>query len=342
MRRALVIAAALLAFLAAAYAVYWHVMASRAADWIAVWAQPAPGKAWHGRFVSAGTTGFPFDMDVRIDAPVVIWEGRAGHAVWQGPWLVASFRPWSLARFDIELPQEQTIVVDDGGSLRMIALQMASGLAHVEIEDNRARALSAELLDIVATVEQNRAPLAADRIQVEVEQVPGEEPAWDLFVQAEHLRFPAQAPEPFAAQIPLFATNLRIVGDVPDGAIRDRLAAWRDGGGTVEVLDLALDWPPLGVEGEGTMALDDELRPIGAFTARIVGYRELLEALSEVGRIEADEARVAGVALDAMAVRGEDDVRRLSVPVSVQNGRLYVGPIAVVDVPPVLPPEASF
>ena len=341
MRRRLLIAAGVLVFLAAAYTVYWNVMASRAAGWIALWAAPAPGKSWDGSFASAETGGFPFTLRVRLTQPEITWQGPSGHATWQGPWLVASFRPWSLSRFELELPDQQTVQVSDGADLRMIALAMSEGRGAVEVADNRARVISGTFEDVVATLDQGHAPVAARRLDFRAEATEPDK-VWSLSIEGDDIRLAGWSPEPFGATIGHVQTKLRINGYIPGGTLADRLAGWRDGGGTVDVDELKLDWPPLKVDANGTLALDGQMRPIGAFTAQIEGYRELLGALEQAGQLQHSQAVVAGSALDAMARQGDDGIRQLSIPVSIQNGRLFAGPIPIVAVPPLLPQDAGF
>ena len=341
MRRTIIILTCLVVFLAAGWTAYWFVMADRAADWIAVWAAPAPGKVWHGSFEDSEVSGFPFSMDVLLSGPEVIWENNAGGAVWQGDWLVASFRPWSLSAFDIALPPEQFVSMVDGGVLRMAAIAMSSGTAQIAIADNRAQTVRAEFSDLVVSFAQNQAPVAADQVTIDVETVTGET-AWDVALQVEGASFRSQAPEPFVGQVPLLRADLRVTGDIPYGTLEQRLAAWRDNGGVIDVHAFRLVWPPLDIEGEGSVSLDREMRPLGAFTANIVGYRDLVEAFEAMGRLTRNQAMIAAGGMDAMATTDADGNKRLSVPLSMQDGRLYAGPLLLGDLPPILGEGASF
>lgn len=342
MRRTIIIALAVIAFLAAGWTAYWFVMADRAADWIAVWAAPAPGKAWHGSFGASEVSGFPFSMDVHLSDPEITWQGRSGGAVWQGAWMTASFLPWSLAAFDIELPPQQYVSVVQDGSLRMAAISMAQGRGHIAIADNRASAVRAEFTDLLVEFAQNRAPVTADRLLVEVEAAEDEAAAWDAAIQVDGAGFHSEVPEPFIGEVPLFLATLRLHGDMPEGPLEQRLAAWRDGGGFIDVLSLKLDWPPLDIEGNGTLALDRQMRPLGAFTADVVGYRATIDAFEKLGRLTRNQAMIAATAMDAMATTDADGNKRLSVPLTMQDGRLYAGPILLGDLPPLLPEGASF
>ena len=342
MRRTLIIVFCVLAFLAAGWTAYWFVMADRAAEWIAVWAAPAPGKTWHGSFGASEVSGFPFSMDVRLSDVEVSWEGGSGGAVWQGDWLVAAFRPWSLAAFDIVLPPEQFVSVVEGGNLRMAALAMSSGTAHIAIADNRARTVRAEFTDLVIDLAQNQAPVAAERLRVDVEALDGEEEAWDIALEVNGARFHSQVPEPFNGEVPLLVAELTLRGAVPEGPLEQRLAAWRDNGGVIDVHALKLVWPPLDIEGEGSLSLDREMRPLGAFTADVVGYREMIAAFEEMGRMTRNQAMMAAAGMDAIASTDAQGNKRLNVPLTMQDGHLYVGPLMLGDLPPILPGDAAF
>jgi len=342
MRRTLIAILAILVMLVVAYIVYWNVMASRSDEWVAYWAAPAPGKAWHATYSTTEVTGFPFALDIRVKDPLITWQERTGETVWQGPFLMVRFKPWTLASFAVELPPEQTVQIDDGERLRLLSVTMISGSATVEMDDGRMSALHAAFRRIVVWHEQNQPPVTADGLTVDYEEVE-DAPAHDASVVINGLGLAGNVVPPFDAVIPYLAASLRWVGDLPDqGSLARSLEAWRLTGGVIEVTELKLDWPPLDVAADGTLALDNLLRPIGAFRADVVGYRALLEAMEKAGRLESGQAVVAGTALDIMAQRQDDGRKRLAVDVSIQNGMLSVGPIPVYPVGPVIPAEAGF
>ena len=143
MRRLFVVFLALLVLVCVAYTVYWNVMASRSGEWVAYWAAPIPGKAWSGTYSATEASGFPFSLDITISDPAVSWQGSGGEAIWQGPELIAKFKPWTLASFSFDLPSQQTVIIDDGYLLRMIRIMMESGTARIAMTDDRATALMA-------------------------------------------------------------------------------------------------------------------------------------------------------------------------------------------------------
>ena len=343
MRRLFVVFLALLVLVCVAYTVYWNVMASRSGEWVAYWAAPTPGKAWSGTYSATETSGFPFSLDITISDPAVSWQGSGGEAIWQGPELIAKFKPWTLASFSFDLPSQQTVIIDDGYLLRMIRIMMESGTARIAMTDDRATALMARFEGVSAIHQQNQVPLTADLLEIDVREAEGGA-AHDAYLLATGVGLPVGLMPPFfQSEVPSAAATLRLWGELPGhGSLASQLEAWRVAGGIIEIQALDVDWPPLDIEAEGTASLDTQLRPIGAFRADVVGYRELLNAMEEMGELERGQAMVAGTALDIMAATGDDGSKRLAVDISIQHGLLSVGPIRVMEVPPVITPEVGF
>ena len=102
---------------------------------------------------------------------------------------------------------------------------------------------------------------------------------------------------------------------------------------------LNLIWGGLDLRANGTVALDPELRPLGALTADIRGYEEALEALAEARLIRRDILPASRITLNLLAKTSETDGRRvLTVPVNAQGGGLYLGPIKLAELPVLLNP----
>ena len=88
--------------------------------------------------------------------------------------------------------------------------------------------------------------------------------------------------------------------------LAEQAAAWRDGGGSLEIRHLALIWGPLDLTASATLALDDQLQPMGAGSARLVGYAETLDALAAHGAISRSAATAAKAVLSLLAHNPED------------------------------------
>ena len=124
----------------------------------------------------------------------------------------------------------------------------------------------------------------------------------------------------------------KALGKTHGKTLAETLAHWRDGGGAVEVSAFALDWDGLILRADGTFALDAELQPEGAMMADIRGIDGTTDRLIAAGVIDARTAFAAKVANRALSFRGGS----AKLPLSVQNRRLYMGPVPILRLKPVL------
>jgi len=113
---------------------------------------------------------------------------------------------------------------------------------------------------------------------------------------------------------------------------RSGLAAWRDGGGALDVEAARLDWGALSVAVDGHLGLDAALRPTGRLEARVAGGRTLIEALSRAGMIRPGDAGLILGVLGGL----EDEDGRTTVPLRLGDGWLAVGPFPIVRLAPVM------
>ena len=99
---------------------------------------------------------------------------------------------------------------------------------------------------------------------------------------------------------------------------------------------LSLQWDALALEANGTLSLDNQLRPQAALSAEIAGYEAVLDGFAAAGAMAVRDASIAKTFLNLMA-KTKAGRRVLEVPLSAQNGKLYVGPLPLVEFGPVLP-----
>ena len=156
-------------------------------------------------------------------------------------------------------------------------------------------------------------------------------------VEIESLTLPPRADVLLGREIARLAADGTVVGALSAGPIADALAAWSAAGGRVDLGRFALRWSDLSVDARGTLALDAKMRPLAKLIADIEGYAEILDALAAAGALKVRAAAFAKTALGLLAKPGPNDRLVLTVPVTAQNGTLYVGPLALFRLAPVVP-----
>jgi hypothetical protein len=118
------------------------------------------------------------------------------------------------------------------------------------------------------------------------------------------------------------------------GNITSGAQAWRDGGGSLEVTHLAMGWGPLGLSSSATLALDDQLQPMGSGSARIVGYGEALDRLAAGGLLTRSAATAAKAVLSLLAGTGDGgEPSEVDVPLTLQYRTLSMRQVPLVRLP---------
>ena len=118
-------------------------------------------------------------------------------------------------------------------------------------------------------------------------------------------------------------------GDLGNASIED-VVAWRDAGGVLDIESLDIDWPPADIAFNGTLALDEKLRLLGAGSADIRGLPGLIDTMADRGELKNSQATIAKLALALMTRPAKDGgAPVVRLPLTAQNGRLRAGPFTL-------------
>ena len=310
------------------YVIFWFVMAEQFRDAVRDWAEDGDG--YRAAYSGLVLGGFPLLVRLTVEDASL---SRPGFWAWRGPRVVLESRPWSPWRiriwapgeFELELPGANGPAAWKGGARELSAEVAFEG---DRISDGRIRISGLEL-----AAAAGRLAVASGTFRLSV--LGGVDAdhltaAADLRVEAMDVEAPGELP--LGQHLGRIALAARVMGGIGRGP--EALAQWRDKGGTVEVTDLALDYGPLEARASGTVALDGAMQPVGAFTARIRGFFQTVDALKDRGLIRARDAVTAKVVLGVLARNpGDGGPPALNLAVTVQDGKVYVGPVALAEVP---------
>ena len=164
------------------------------------------------------------------------------------------------------------------------------------------------------------------------------QPAARFALSSEAIALPANIKWPLGANISSLSADGTLNGRLPPDTrdITHWAEAWRDGGGSLEISHLAMGWGPLGLASSATLALDDQLQPMGSGNGRIVGYAETLDRLAASGVLTKSAAIAAKAILSLMAGTGEaDEPSAVDVPLTLQYRTLSMRQVPLVRLPEV-------
>lgn len=324
----------LVALAAAGWTGYWffavHQVKAGIEDWIAQ--QRAAGAEVSHAGIEIG--GYPFRIRVDMAEPRFARPKHPARPRWQADAIHAFSHPWTPRHVVFELAGSHSLslVVDD----RERTWQFDSPQAQASWAgqaDGRLQRISVDLHDMVLQ-EDGTERLRATRLQLHLRPQRGTEPGIDVAATADQAVLNWPLPPAFEPEVARAQAQFTINGAVlPDQPPAQALAAWRDNGGTIDVHNLMLEWGRLDLRSEGTVALDEEMRPMGALTAKLKGYEVLLEAARDDGQISDGAARAAAAVLRLLAAANGG---MLSVPVRLQGGEAFLGPVKIARLSPLL------
>jgi hypothetical protein len=284
-------------------------------------------------------SGFPIAWHLQILKPEL--SVTAPFMSWRGDEVVAKFhRPWPGGEVPLEFPGQHVLSVGTGSAAYSGYLQAmqpdgwawidASGVAEVGV-DLRQLEARAQPHGPAAQVARARASF---RPNPSMDGAPGAALA-DITLDLTDLTLPHTPPGGLGREVARVVAELKPKGRAFRLPLPQAVAMWRDAGGTIEVERSTVVWGPLTVDANGTLALDDKNRPIGAGVARIRGFVATIEALAEGGLMTATQATSMKITLNLLSRPvGEGLGRELELPLTAQNGRLYGAGIPLMPVWP--------
>jgi hypothetical protein len=329
MRRSILLSGTAIALAAAAYGAYWFTTAERLRSGIERWAaaRQAEGRDLH--WTSVTSEGFPFAFRLRITGALLDGARPLPFSA-ATPILLGEAQPWNLRRWTLSAPSGAQLAMPiEGTTLVAAALD---GTLSLPASGGMAVTLRAQ--DVAASG-NDQLRIGEAELQL---ALPDHAPAshhdtsLDAALRLARLTLPHPLP-PLGDTVDSLSVAGTLKGTLPQGPVRQSLALWREDGGTIELEDGSIQWGALALSATGTLSLDEGLQPIGALTATVVDQNAVIDAAVAQGSMRAGDANLAKVVLGMMAKPGADGKSRLTVPLSIQNHHLFLGPAQIATLP---------
>lgn len=332
-RNALIAGTVIVVVALAGYSAAWYRLASDVRSDVETWVRERNATGLETGFRTLAIDGFPFSLRLQVEKPFAVIGRAARPWRWEGESLQVSTMPWAPNKLEIVPLGEHRLV-----GPTTVVLRAADAQADLILDDDgQSGELSLELGGLTINFEGEAEPIRAEVVSLTLERPTpseGQRAALMFFaLDAGGIFAPRASRGPLGADIErlLVEGNIPAVADSEASALSS-VAQWRDAGGVVEIETLELRWGGLQLSGAGTLTVDDQMRPLAAFSSRIRDYGRVLEAFVGKGILTPREAAVARTVFDLMARRSTDG--SLEIPITVQDGRLFAGPVALFPVPP--------
>lgn len=334
--RALFLALSVAILVLLAYTAWWAAVAGKVRTALSV----APGRALTEKGIVLDIRdpvvgGFPLSVTVELSGARAQWP--SGTVLQLGA-VTASAPAWDPTA--ISVTSVAPLHLDLAGSARHDPVSgTATGLS-VRADmglDGKPRLVTASLTGVRTLTEM---PWAAAETVVTwtAPAKPPEgptDPQGQVSLLVRDLDLPGAVPAPLTQRIDQVALSYEPRGPLPVKPSVEGMTAWRDGGGTLEILGARLLWGSMDLRANATLALDGAMQPEGAGTAELSGGQALIDMLAQSGGVKPEQVEAVKAGLSMLSKRTDDGRTVLQVPLTLQNSRLFIGPVHVATLPPI-------
>jgi hypothetical protein len=338
------------AMVCVAYTVYWFYVASTFRDGLPAWIEQMAGPGATLTYRQLEIAGYPFQFrliltEPLLDAPALpAWGDKP--VTWKASRIVAMMAPWNWDRFTLDLAGSHELDLPAEHGRQHLFARAQSFKTDTELnDDGRPETLDVHVatLRIQESAGASEPQWAAARGEAHARRLfpkddPIDKPTFELKWQLHDVRLPP-GDLPLGRDVARFAGEMRILGKLADPTSTEELAKWRDAGGTVEFSVAESKYGPLSMTANGTAAFDAALQPMAAMTANVQGLFATIDALRARDIVRSRDAAMAKVVLGVMSRPGENGQPTISLPFTIQDGKLSAAMLHLMDVPPIKWPE---
>lgn len=116
---------------------------------------------------------------------------------------------------------------------------------------------------------------------------------------------------------------------------RSAIEKWRDAGGVIDVTNAELSWGPSHLSATGSLTLDQDNYPLGAFNTKVKGFAELFTEIAKSRQMNDKNIQTAVFALNMLSKSEKDGTRYVELPFSLQDQAAHIGPLKLFRLQPV-------
>lgn len=344
--RVIVITLTAFAVLIGAYGFWWNSLADIAVTQVEHWKENQKARGYLITNSTPNVSGFPYRVKLDIEKIVIENPSRfeSYSATLTDLWAVT--QPWKINHviFGTESPVQASWM--EGSIARTATIKASQALGSATVSDTGAlQTLAIDLQDI--TVEGfDKGPKRAKRIQLHRRPsvrsanqndtpLKSSLPSNQYAMTIDEIFLGDTIEYPLGDTIEKIAVLARLEGELRDFQSKKSILKWRDQGGIIDIEDTMLSWGKSKISGNGTLALDDKNRPMGAFSTKLVGFNGLLDILTASGGLDPRAKQTASFALNLLAKQDNNGVLFLDIPLSLQEGGVYLGPLFLMPIKPI-------
>lgn len=348
--RVTIITLSIFALLIGGYIFWWNSIADTAVSQFEAWKKDRLSDGITITHQPVVTSGFPYRVKLDLEDVKITRDQSETQFGFETTvptfWVLA--QPWKPAHIIFGTLGTSSHAWTDGTATRSISVKPEAALGSATFTSSgKFKTLA---IDITKSQIQSSSygQATVDRLQLhsrmatapkktEGSDAPAsgtQTPMWQIAVTADDVVFENGNATPLGGTITKANISATVDGRPKDFKTKTSIERWRDQGGSVEILDMNLIWGESQISGNGAVALDENNQPLGAFSTKITGFNDLLALLEKSQKLDKQSLKTAAMALNLISKEDENARRYLDLPMSLQNGGLYIGPFKLMNTVP--------
>ncbi|HZT89624.1 MAG TPA: DUF2125 domain-containing protein [Stellaceae bacterium] len=316
------------------YTGFWFLVADRLRQGLADQAQLLRAKGLDVTWAKATVNGFPFVFRASLEDARVVDDAAKPSPEVTAEHLYATTAPWDFRHWRLSAPRGLKASFVEAGQRLPMTLAASEATGEVGIDGGGSTFL-VNLTGVTAAAAATTVTAQSAEAKIVLPPHPPTghtEPSATATIALRQVKLPAAVP-PLGDTVDDVTVAATLMGPLPSGPPRQAAAAWRDAGGTLELDSLHLEWGQLGVTANGTVALDGDLQPTGAFSGAIQGYDQVMTALAASGRLRAGDIGLARIGLAMLAKAGPNGRPEIRTSFTIEGGEMRLGPVKLGPAP---------
>ena len=297
--------------------------------------------------------GFPYRVDGTLNALHFTAPDRG--SAFDGDRIVVHVQPLSLSRASLSFEGQQHYFYAREQWIETTA-RADKALVTISNRGNGAAHVDADLAQVTGNAKLNETDFnfivagASGTAQVRAAEGRDASSRIDVAAKLENIALQGKFDLPLGPAIQSIDIDAAaaIPANLPEPSFAALLSVWQQSGSPIHVKKFALDWGGVTVAASGTFKIDANALPDGRFTVTLGNHPRFLEVLEAQGWINAASHATAKKVLDLLAFMGGDRRQRVTVPLRIQAGNVYVGPVKIATLLPaptasmqLTPPDAA-
>jgi hypothetical protein len=284
--------------------------------------------------------GYPAAFSIKLSGVSLAWPSGFGFSAQS---LKLRTHPWAIKSFKVNAAGGFAITLPPGDKRPPLTLAGETLRGHTRFSDSPMPLAMDLSADTVSASTSTTDGAGSREVTVATVEFVGSRPAtppavdtdlaYDLSLKLIDLSAQALESHPLGGTIRQIVLHPQLLGVPPVTWDAAGIKRWRDAGGTVNLPELSLQWGQLSLSGNGTMALDADSQPEGAFTAHLSGFEQALDSLVAAGWVKMSAGSIAKLALGISAHPGPDGKPTVDAPVTIQNRHISLGPAKLGQLP---------